>query len=145
MQVWRETIQGLRESGIRHASLPTFAAANLAQNHRLASAVQLSKLPAFVLVQDGFILGSSISSPSSEDLVKYCSSDWSVFESRRPLRVRADLFSPYDMVIYSWLGQTLFSIQEAGARWIHEHKMLAASSLLILVLVGASCRRFGYL
>lgn len=125
--------------------LPNLASCNLAHNFQLASAVQLSKLPSLLLVQDGFIVGSSISSPSPEDLTRYCLSDWSHFENRRALKLRSDIFSPYDIVFFDWVGRLVFPVQEIIVGWIHTNKILAASSMLVVTFVVSLCHMLGLL
>lgn len=144
LHMWRELLSRIRLSPPENP--PIFATASFSENSQMAAALNLQKLPSFVIVQNGHILGSAITSPSIESLVALVLTDWESYKQRpREISWKPSKIGAFNMRAFDLLGQLTVGFQKLVIGWISRGKATAYGALLVTFAISLYLRTSGYL
>lgn len=133
--MWREMLARLRASP--PASLPAFAAVSLSSEPALAALLSVHKLPSFYMLQDGYVKGSTVSSPSLEMLLAFADADWSKYpQTPRRLPDQLPHIATFQLRVFDLLGRSAFLVQEVLVEQIHRNKLTAYTAVTLLIAAG---------
>lgn len=143
IQVWRELINRFKISPPK--SPPTFASLSVSANPGLAAALDVNRLPSFIVLDNGLLFGT-VTSVTFEDLLDVASTDWQTVKTKRKrLPKIAPKMGRLNMQAFDFLSHTAIRTQEVIIDWINRDKLVAYT---FFILIGAvtyfGCKR-GYL
>ncbi|PJF17756.1 hypothetical protein PSACC_02427 [Paramicrosporidium saccamoebae] len=112
----------------------------------ISAALAVQKLPSFILVQDGHMHGSNISSPSLDGLLYIANADWTEFseKSKKPIK-EPTRHAVLNMKSFEVVGNMAYSSQRRIVAWINRDKIRAYITIGVILALIVFARRYGYL
>jgi hypothetical protein len=142
--LWKDLATTL--SNAPPADPPILGTVSFSDSPVISAALAVQKLPSFILVQDGYMHGSNISSPSLDGLLYIANADWAEFseKSKKPVK-DPTRHAILNMKSFEIAGSMAYSTQERIVAWINRDRTVAYTTIGVILALAVLARRYGYL